>query len=573
MAQILKYIILFYEMGKKYARGLITGSGIPTGGNSGQVLKKASNADYDTAWSDDDSITVDSALSDSSENPVQNKIIHAALALKANASSLANKLDKNQGAANKDKVLTVGADGTVTPQTPSGGAGIDLNITGATVGQFLKVASVDADGAPTSYDTEDLMFTLTVNAVTQDGVTVTGQTVTVSSVGGAVYATAAYEGQAVSFAVPVGFEYHVSITDTLAHHFNPTTASGMILDADVTVTLTYSDFSTIQSAADIKAALNAGLDLTDLVGEQITCTRGNATLTWDVADYDSVNHVVTILLHDTLPDQMVFEPAQALAYFDSGLAAGDYKFKQGNTYYYFTLQNAIPSGGQLKATGSTFQVYESREATATQETGTVSSDEIANATDLGTTGSGNLNHHDRVSYGSNNYAESGLRQWLNSNAAANTPMYRPCKFSRPYTVAQPGFLNGLDANFIAALDDTVWRCSANNVYECPDTLGGLTVKGNPYTVTDKIGLASQMEIFGSYDGVADGSSIFDLFVGASADDRKKYYNGSARFWWMRSPNPGTANGERYVGTNGNVYYSYATSSYGVVPACKISKSA
>ena len=40
------------------------------------------------------------------------------------------------------------------------------------------------------------------------------------------------------------------------------------------------------------------LDLTDLVGEQITCSRGNDTLAWDVSDYDNTNKVVTLLLHN-----------------------------------------------------------------------------------------------------------------------------------------------------------------------------------------------------------------------------------------------------------------------------------
>lgn len=59
-------------------------------------------------------IVVDDALSDTSENPVQNKVITAALGLKANASSLANKLDKDQGSDNAGKFLLVGNDGKIT---------------------------------------------------------------------------------------------------------------------------------------------------------------------------------------------------------------------------------------------------------------------------------------------------------------------------------------------------------------------------------------------------------------------------------------------------------------------------
>ena len=52
------------------------------------------------------------------------------------------------------------------------------------------------------------------------------------------------------------------------------------------------------------------MDLTDLVGEQITCTKGDDTLAWDVADYDATNGSITLLLHDVFGTaNMVFEPA------------------------------------------------------------------------------------------------------------------------------------------------------------------------------------------------------------------------------------------------------------------------
>lgn len=52
------------------------------------------------------SVTVDAALSASSENPVQNKAI---------ASALTGKVSVSQGAANAGKFLIVGSDGNVAP--------------------------------------------------------------------------------------------------------------------------------------------------------------------------------------------------------------------------------------------------------------------------------------------------------------------------------------------------------------------------------------------------------------------------------------------------------------------------
>lgn len=468
--------------------------------------------------------------------------------------------------------------GAAIAEGGGGGSGtaIDLGITGASVGEVAAVAAVDGSGKPTAWESKAVEYTLTVTCATQDGVTVTGQTVTIRQGGadGPVYKQLAYSGQPVSLPLPKGFLYHVSVTDTLASHFNPTTASGVIVDADVSVTLTYSDFSSIQTAADIKAALDLDMDLSLLVGEQITCTRGNQTLTWDVADYDS-SGVVTLLMSDcsAFSSNVQFEPPQALEWCESGLAIGDYSFKVGNNTYYFTTTKAVPAGGQLRATSSTFQTYESQDATAYIESGTVSGTATTNPTDLGTAGTGLLNNMDRVNNGSNNFAESVMVNYLlNSDIAAGTVVHGRTKFCRAWTMPFDGFLAGMDASFLAAISTEDWKCSAQTAYECPAELGGLTAKGQPYTFSAKFALASEKEVFGSYGGVDDGTSIMDLFVGATAADRKRYRGSSAQGWWLRSPVPGNADLVRYVYTNGTAGHNGAVFSYAAVPACRIRKS-
>lgn len=450
---------------------------------------------------------------------------------------------------------------------------ISLGLTAATPGQIIKVKTVQ-DGKPTEWEAVNPDYTLTVTVSTQDGVTVTGQTVTVRAgdADGPVYGTAEYNGQPVSVRVPNGFAYFVEVTDNLAAHFRPTTVKGVINGANAAVTLLYNDFSAIQTAPDIQAALNADMDLTELVGQQITCQRGNDTLSWDVVDYDSTAKVITLCMHDVLPDDMQFEPLQALMYCEDGLAAGSYTFKQGNARCYFTLTQAIPTGGQLRATNSAFQTYGSVTATAQIESGTVSTDVIDGATDLGQTGSGNLNHHSRVNLGSNNFGESGILQWLNSDSPANTPMPRLTKFSRPYVLSKAGFKAGLDADFLACIADTTWKCSANNIYECPASLGGIAQKGSPYTVTAKFALASEIEVFGEYGGMQDGGTVWDLYVGAEATDRVKYYNNTARSWWLRSPNGGSIFIALSVNHSGEGANTTASYSIGVAVACKIAKS-
>lgn len=451
---------------------------------------------------------------------------------------------------------------------------ISLGLTATTPGQIIKVKAVQ-DGKPTEWKAVNPDYTLTVTVSTQDGVTVTGQTVTVRAgdADGPVYGTAEYNGQPVSFRVADGFAYYVEVTDNLAAHFKPTTVKGVINNANAAVTLLYNDFRTIKTAPDIQAALNADMDLTDLVGQQITCQRGNDTLSWDVVDYDSTAKVVTLCTHDVLPDNKQFELPQALMYCEDGLAAGSYTFKWNSVQCYFTLTQAIPAGGQLRATDSEYQTYASQSATAQIESGTVSTDVIDGATNLGQTGTGNLNHHDRVNYGSNNFGESGILQWLNSNSPANTPMPRLTKFSRPYVPTKAGFKAGLDADFLACIQDTVWECNANDKYECPAFLGGVAQKGTPYTVTAKFALASEIEAFGEYGGVQDGSTVWDLYVGAEATDRIKYYNNTAQRWWLRSPFWNNAFYARDVSTSGAGGSNLTNRSVGVAVACKITKSA
>lgn len=100
---------------------------------------------------------------------------------------------------------------------------------------------------------------IVVTCVTQDDVTVTGQTVTLraGSAEGPVYDTRPYNGQPVTFEVPRDFRYFVEVSSTLSGHFAPTTATGTATTATVAVTLTYSDTSHITTFADIKAAVNA----------------------------------------------------------------------------------------------------------------------------------------------------------------------------------------------------------------------------------------------------------------------------------------------------------------------------
>ena len=68
---------------------------------------------------------------------------------------------------------------------------------------------------------------------------------------------------------------------------------------------------------------------------------------------------------------------------------------------------------------------------------------------------------------------------------------------------------------------------------------------------------------------ADGAKLayFEAGTGTSANNKRiAYLNGSATFWWLRSPYTYGADDAWYVDSNGLAYHNYCSNSYGVRPA-------
>ena len=160
-----------------------------------------------------------------------------------------------------------------------------------------------------------------------------------------------------------------------------------------------------------------------------------------------------------------------------------------------------------------------------------------------------------------------MRQFLNSSAAAGSVWTPQTKFDRPPTWAasRAGYKAGLDQDFIAAVGQVVLPCSANNIYEAPDST---IVKGTAYTLNDEFYIASRAEVFGSHD-VNDDTVLFPFYEGAGNADRIKYRDGSAAHWWLRTPYSGTAHNVRLVTSDGTVNIYAATTALGLAPACTI----
>ena len=289
---------------------------------------------------------------------------------------------------------------------------------------------------------------------------------------------------------------------------------------------------------------------------------------------------MTLLSHDNIA-MAQFDSPEAFYYADAELPAGTYNFTLATAYsswaagtYQFTLTQALPKGGQLAISGYAdaamtsrqVRAYASRTTTAVTESVAITSGNAG--TSLGTFGE-ELNHSHRVSYGSNNYKESAIRQFLNSPSAAGSVWTPQTKFDRPpsWMTSLAGFAGGFEDDFLSVIGEVVVPCAANNTYESPDST---VVKNTKYTVTDKFYLASQREIFGTTsDTVADDSVLFPYYEGATNADRIKYRDGSAAYWWLRSAPSWSANPVRLVLSDGSLNRNGAYGAHGFAPACTI----
>lgn len=296
--------------------------------------------------------------------------------------------------------------------------------------------------------------------------------------------------------------------------------------------------------------------------------------------HDPNAHTMTLLCHDNLAT-VQFDASEAFYYADTELPAGTYNFTLAATYsswevgtYQFVLTQTLPTGGQLCISGqantalTSLQVNAYANRSSTTATESVSITKGNGGTSLGTFGV-ELNYVHRVSYGSNNYKESAIRQFLNSASIAGSVWSPQTKFDRPpsWMTTLAGFVGGFEDDFLSVVGEVVVPCAANNAYESPDST---TIKNTKYTVTDKFYLASQGEIFGVFsDTVADDSVLFPYYEGVTNADYIKYASGSARGWWLRSPYSRNADSLRIVRLDGSLNPSAANTTPGFAPVCTI----
>jgi hypothetical protein len=368
--------------------------------------------------------------------------------------------------------------------------------------------------------------------------------------------------------------------------------------------------------ADLKRAIRAGyakvfFDVGDQIITDYAAQDGKTyAAPWDVKHIDDTG--VYFGMHYAVPEDMQFDAPEAVYYAETELAAGTYHIAVGATYgdgwkagqsIQFTLAQAVPAGGQVvidfgtnnandPTAGRAVKTYASIGAAEAIESTTTSNG--TGGTGLGTIGTGNtsqktngnLNAISRAVYGNGRYSESAIRQWLNSDAAANAWWTPKNNWDRPPRAAdlnRAGFLSRLPADFVKILDyndvavalntmegfltdretvrDRIFLPSIENMYIVPQLADAEAPAWDYYkALTQEAGLPGKFQQWNTY-------PILRHYVLASANG-----NYASANVWLRSCYRGSANSAWLVSSSGNVNTANAFSTPRCSPACKIKKS-
>lgn len=332
---------------------------------------------------------------------------------------------------------------------------------------------------------------------------------------------------------------------------------------------------------------------TPIVGDKITLNNTTEELVFDVIGFDhdiptntNYQHSMTLQLHDCYGNIM-FDAREAMWYIDktiypNGLAIGTYHFKYNAKDYIFTTTKIVPVGGQIYYGKSIINTYASSTSTDKIEQCTVTEGTAENTLPLdGVGGITNVsNDYHRGGVGSNYYANSVIRQYINSSEESN--WWQPKSvFDRPpiddvnidYRNT-PGFLYGMEEEFLSVVGE-VNKVTLLDECEAPN-------ENDPWTETtaEKFFLLSAPEVYGSASDEENPDGTYYEYYGpkyskmtnitkpsnSTDKNRIKYYNnGEAAWWWLRSPYT-IPQISRIMLPNGAPRYTNVYSVRGVAPA-------
>ena len=244
--------------------------------------------------------------------------------------------------------------------------------------------------------------------------------------------------------------------------------------------------------------------------------------------------------------------------------------------YNFTPTADIAAGSMLCVTGggwdgnpltsSKVEVYASPKATSASAQYNIVAGDGDATKDLGTWGTATCNHPQRISYGSNNEAQSNIFQWLNGDSGSGymdsiwVPKTDFDMMSTSYTSLK-GFLGGFPQDFRNCLG----LCDIHNITNTVYETGYST--NSQYTHQGYFWLPSRKEIYGTNETASEESEIqfpYYATVGTTNADKLGYAKGatSATTEWLRTPSAGIASYVRIVNAGsggalggGNAHYS------------------
>lgn len=303
------------------------------------------------------------------------------------------------------------------------------------------------------------------------------------------------------------------------------------------------------------------------VGDQFVSVKDGKELVWDVIGIDSdipsdgdKKHSLTIQMRDCFVN-MPFSVPEGTYFTAAKMSAGDYyvevpDYDSASKFCSFTLPEEISQGALIRISGNTVYVYSSRAAQPylTFELNCVSdSEEDMTGKRLP---SANLALHSEM--GTADYSQSDVRMWLNSDKKDWW------KHSNDYSLAPldylslPGFCNGMDEDFLAAVNPVKKKTSL------PD--------GSEIVTEDRFFLLSAEEVYawgeGAYEYYRENASTSQ--PSALKDPmRVKNLDGNSRHWWLRTP--AGKEGLIRVLTDGAVGAVRVAKvlAYGIAPACCI----
>lgn len=248
--------------------------------------------------------------------------------------------------------------------------------------------------------------------------------------------------------------------------------------------------------------------------------------------------------------------------------------------YNFTATAKIPVGAKLCISGYAnsaltslkVNVYANAKATSTLAQYTISEGAGVATKDLGTWGT-DRNDLQRISYGSNNEAQSNIFQWLNADTGSGY-MDSVYEEKTDYDMmdtsftSEKGFLGGFSDEFRSYLGLCEIPNITNNVFE----VSPYTANGAKYTHNGYFFLPSRKEIYGTNETSGESDEVqFDYYkdIATSNADKLMYAKGAtvATTYWLRTPLSGRTTDVRfcYAGDGGALNNGSAAYAFAVAP--------